>query len=66
MRRLVWVFAGRTSLIVGFVVRWLNFHLKDDISPDSATAIFAFSFVVCIIPGILFKSILSDHDRNHD
>ena len=24
MRRLIWVFACRTSLIVGFVVRWLN------------------------------------------
>ena len=25
MRRLIWVFAGRTSLIVGFVVRWLKY-----------------------------------------
>ena len=24
LRRLTWVFAGRTKLIVGFVVRWLN------------------------------------------
>ena len=24
MRRLIWVFAGRTSLIVGFVMRWLK------------------------------------------
>ena len=25
MRRLIWVFAGRTNIILGFVVRWLNF-----------------------------------------
>ena len=25
MRRLIWVIAGRTSLIVGFVVRWLSY-----------------------------------------
>ena len=26
MRRLIWVFAGRTSLIVGFVLRWLSHY----------------------------------------
>ena len=26
MRRLIWVFAGRTSLLVGFVVHWLNWY----------------------------------------
>ena len=28
MRRLIWVFAGRTSLIVGFVLRWLSWFQR--------------------------------------
>ena len=28
MYRLIWVFASYTGLIVGFVVRWLNYHLE--------------------------------------
>ena len=27
MHRLIWILAGRTSLIVGFVVHWLKFYL---------------------------------------
>ena len=29
MRRLIWVFAGRTSIVVGFVVRWLSFYYNN-------------------------------------
>ena len=28
MPRLIWVFAGRTDHFVGFVMPWLNFHIK--------------------------------------
>ena len=28
MYRLIWVFAGHTGLIVGFVMRWLSYYLK--------------------------------------
>ena len=45
MRRLIWVFAGRTSLIVGFLVRWLIcFLLLVRSASPSIAACFAFCF----------------------
>ena len=34
MPRLIWVFAGRTCLFVGFALRWLNYHQRTPHCPQ--------------------------------
>ena len=61
MRRLIWVFGGRTSLIVDFVVLWLIFFV---LSVALKLEITGFIFIVfsCSLPSCTTKTCLYNVD----